>query len=113
MRSAKYAPTGCNKFASMGIDESNPISTGLACSLSRKLVSNTPLVVAEKIVASTPSRVDACRLVRIPCLKLLFNGGAGTIGAGAGKGSRIFKDGLEEVSTEAKSDIVKLSKGHG
>jgi hypothetical protein len=52
----------------MGIEESKPISTGVAPSRSRKLTSSTPPVILEKIVANTPSRIDAVRLVRILCL---------------------------------------------
>ena len=92
MRSAKYAPTGCSKFANIGIDESNPISIGLACSLSRKLVSNTPVVVAENTVARTPSSVEALRLLRIACMDL-FCGGVGTMGSDAARGSRVSKPG--------------------
>src|SRR3569832_2112714 len=52
----------------MGIDESKPISTLVAPSSNKKLVSKTPPVTPLKIVAKTPSRVAARRLVRTDAL---------------------------------------------
>jgi hypothetical protein len=61
----------------MGIDESKPISTLVAPSSSKKLVSKTPPVTPLKRVAKTPSRVDARRLVRTDALDS-DRGGSGT-----------------------------------
>jgi hypothetical protein len=73
----------------MGIDDNIPISTGLAPSCSKKLVSNTPLVMLRKTPAKTPSIVDALRLVRIVWVEILGCGGGFTEADPAG-GSNIF-----------------------
>ena len=92
----------------MGIDDSIPISTGLAPSCSKKLVSNTPPVILTKTAAKMPSSVEALRLVLISCVESWCCGG-GCTDAEAG-GSSIFKDGADNVSTRAKSN-VKLGGG--
>ena len=61
----------------MGIDDSKPISTLVAPSSNKKLVSKIPVVALLKIVAKTLSTVDARRLVRIAALEIV-RGGLGT-----------------------------------
>jgi hypothetical protein len=103
MLSAIYAPSGWRKFTSMGIDDSKPISTGVAPSWSKKLISNTPPVMLEKIVAKTPSIVDAFRLVLVACLEIFDGASVLMIGADAGRGSSTSKTGEDKVFT-----IVRL-----
>jgi hypothetical protein len=62
---------GCRKFASIAIAERRPISTLLAPRSSKKLLSKTSAVIQAKIVAKTPSSVEALRLERIACLSSL------------------------------------------
>lgn len=71
LRSAKYAPNGCSKLVSIGIEESIPTSRGFAPNWSKKLVSKTPLVTLEKMAAKTPSIVEALRLVRRTGLEII------------------------------------------
>ena len=47
-----------------------PISIGLAWSSIKKLLSNTPPVMVEKMVAKTPSLVEAAKLWRITALEI-------------------------------------------
>jgi hypothetical protein len=66
-------------FTSIGIEHSNPNTTGLASNSTRKLLNKIPLVVREKTAANTASRVEAFKLVRIAFL--LGRGvGASTLG---------------------------------
>jgi len=58
----------------MGIDADSPISTGLACSSTKKLLSNTHPTMLEKTVANTPSIVEAFKLVRSASLGILESG---------------------------------------
>lgn len=93
----------------MGIEDSNPISTGVAPSFSKKLVSNTPLVVALKIAARMPSSVDAWRLVRRASLEI-FCGVVGTIGAGVRRGCCISKPGEDKEDSTGLKSSVYISK---
>lgn len=83
----------------MGIDDSKPISTGVAPSWSKKLISNTPPVMLEKIVAKTPSIVDALRLVLVACLEIFGGVSVLMIGSDAGRSSSTSKTGEDKVFT--------------
>jgi hypothetical protein len=94
------------KFINMGIEESIPISTGLAFSWSKKLVSNTPLVTLEKIAAKTPSMVDAFRLIRSANLEICCGSiGAICVPAPAGE-ELISKAGADKVSTDSDRSML-------
>jgi len=94
----------------MGIDDSIPISTELAPSWSKKLVSNTPPVMLVKIVAKMPSIVEALRLVLTACVEIICCDSGDCTDADAPGGSSIFEGGADKLSTRAKSN-VKLNLG--
>jgi hypothetical protein len=54
----------------MGIEDTSPISTLVAPSCSKKLLSSTPVVTQVKILAKTLSRVKAFKLERISALEI-------------------------------------------
>lgn len=95
------------KFINMGIEESIPISSGFAPNCSKKLVSNTPLVMLEKTAAKTPSQVEALRLVRMADLEIC--GGTETsCVADSALVESISTAGADNVSTGSRSLNVQL-----
>ncbi len=72
----------------MGMAESSPISTLVAPSCSKKLLSKTSAVTQEKKAEKTPSKVEAFRLERMACLLSLLVDAIGAIAAASCIGSR-------------------------
>ena len=74
--------------------------------MSKKLVINTPVVVAPKMTARTPSSVDALRVVRRACLVIFCGGVVGSIGADLKRGSNISKAGEDKISNIANPMLI-------